>query len=325
MDQLRVIKAGTPHMSTWDAYITDHPDGTVYHSSRWLLDGPHGESALVLAYDNENLIGGFAYTVNTTRGFRRILKPALTARFAPLVTPSLSDAQKVQVYDAIFKAIKPYDLIGLATTNTDEAELMRTVLGASKKVYPTNIKTLPDTADELLASYQNGIRRNIKQALIEGGKLVEEADTDEAYRLFTSAYSSRGDIPRFSLDQFTEVYERMKWSGEVTLPGVVDQNGLLVGALLLLYDQKRAFYVVSGTDRDALGGNTGALLMHFALRFAQDRNLLFDFNGSSISGINSFFERFRPEPASVSHIRYAASLKGKLALLFEPVIGRNVI
>ena len=143
--------------------------------------------------------------------------------------------------------------------------------------------------------------------------------------LFVGAYQSRGDTPRFTRAYLSQVVAHLSLFGNVTLPGVCDKNGMLVASLLLFYDGKRAFYVVSGTDREALGGNAGALLVHFALRFAQDRKLLFDFNGSSIPGVNEFFRKFGPDPAEVVHLRAARTLMGRCALMLESVTGKQVI
>ncbi len=324
--EVEVFQAGSEHHDEWDAFVTSHPQGTVYHSSTWLLAGAQPNTGLIMARDPQGSpLGGYAYAVNTRGGLRRILKPALTARFGPLVAAHLSDAEKSVVYKAILNSLPPHDLIGLASTDVHDSLLLKSVLGASERRFPTNIKALPSTPDELLASYQSNIRRNIRNALNEGGHFVEESDPDLAYELFESAYQTRGDAPRFSKAYFLQVMGHLSLFGNVTLPGVSDQNGMLVAALLLFYDEKRAFYVVSGTDRSALNGNAGALLVHFALRFAQDRNLLFDFNGSSIAGINEFFGKFNPDPAEVVHLRCARTLKGKLALMYESVTGRHVI
>lgn len=321
-----VIHAGESDFGTWDTFVASHPQGTIYHTSNWMLAGAPKSSGLLIAQNPKGeTLGGFAYALNTKGGLRRILKPTLTARFGPLVAPDLPDAQKSLVYDAIFRALPRHDLIGLTTTDTHDAAIVRSVLSASERRFPTNTKTLPSSPDELLVSYSSNIRRNIRQALAEGGRYVEQADADMAYDLFEGAYQIRGDAPRFSREQLHTVIDQLSIFGSVALPGVNDQNGVLVAALLLFYDEKRAFYVVSGTDRDALGGNAGALLVHFALRFAQDRGILFDFNGSSIEGINGFFKKFNPDHADVAHLRAARSLKGRLALVYESVTGKPVI
>jgi hypothetical protein len=321
-----VFQAGPEHYDEWDSFVESHPQGTIYHKSTWLLAGPHGHTGLIMARDHEGTpLGGFAYAVNTRGGLLRILKPALTARFGPLVAPHLSDSEKSLVLGKLMAMLPPHDLIGLSSTDIHDSLLLKSILKAAERRFPTNLKALPATPDELLTSYQSNIRRNIRNALNEGGRFVEESDPDLAYELFVGAYQTRGDAPRFSKEYFTEVMGHLSLFGNVTLPGVSDQNGMLVASLLLFYDSKRAFYVVSGTDREALNGNAGALLVHFALRFAQDRNLMFDFNGSSIAGINGFFQKFGPDPAEVVHLRSAKTLKGKLALLYESITGRQVI
>jgi len=323
---VEVIHAGTEYHDEWDSFVESHPQGTIYHKSSWLLAGPHQNTGLIIVPGPlDTPLGGFAYTINTSGGLRRILKPALTARFGPLVAPHLTDAEKSLVLGKIVGALPSYDLMGLSSTDSSDTSLLKSVLHATERQFPTNIKTLPATPDELLSSYQSNIRRNIRNALNEGGRFVEEADPDLAYDLFVGAYQNRGDAPKFSREYFLRVMEHLSLFGNVTLPGVSDKNGILVAALLLFYDTKRAFYVVSGTDREALNGSAGALLVHFALRFAQDRGLLFDFNGSSIAGINEFFGKFNPDPGQVIHLRHARTLKGKLALMVESATGRQVI
>ncbi len=323
---VEVSQAGTEHYDEWDAFVASHPHGTVYHSSTWLLAGAQPNTGLVMARDpNGTPLGGFAYAVNTRGRLRRILKPALTARFGPLAASHLTHAEKSIVYKAILNALPAHDLIGLASTDQHDAQLLKAVLGATERRFRTNIKILPSTPDELLASYQNNIRRNIRGALGEGARYVENADPDMAYDLFTDAYKTRGDAPKFTREYLKSVVSHLSLFGNVAIPGVDDKNGILVAALLLFYDEKRAFYVVSGTDRSALNGQAGALLVHFALRFAQDRNLLFDFNGSSIAGINEFFGKFNPDPAEVVHLRCARTLAGRMALLYESLTGRPVI
>ena len=323
---VEVILAGAGLYDEWDAFVDTHPQGTIYHKSTWLLSGAHQNTGLVMARDSKGTpLGGFAFALNTSNGLRRILKPALTARFGPIVAHNLSVAEKCLILSKLIGALPPHDLIGLSSTDIHDSLLLKSVLGGTERRYPTNLKTLPGTPDELLSSYQSNIRRNIRNALNEGGRFVEEADSDLAYELFVGAYQSRGDAPRFPKEYFLEIMRHLSLFGNVTLPGVSDKNGMLVAALLLFYDSKRAFYVVSGTDREALNGTAGALLVHFALRFAQDRNLLFDFNGSSIPGINGFFQKFGPDPAEVIHLRNASTIKGKLALLYESLSGRQVI
>lgn len=323
---VEIYQAGIEDYTVWDAFVESHPQGTIYHTSTWLLAEPHQNTGLMMVRDSQDApIGGFAYAVNTRGALRRILKPTLTARFGPLVAPHLSDAEKSLVFAKLFAALPPCDLIGLSSTDIHETQLIKSVLRATERRYPTNTKILPATPDELLASYQSNIRRNIRNALGEGARFVEESDPDMAYDLFAGAYQTRGDAPRFTKQYFLQIVAHLSLFGNVTLPGVSDNNGILVASLLLFYDSKRAFYIVSGTDREALNGNAGALLVHFALRFAQDRNLLFDFNGSSIAGINGFFEKFGPDPAEVVHLRSARTIRGKMALLYESVTGRHVV
>lgn len=325
MDGLRLVHANSHQWDAWDTFVHSHPDGTLFHTSVWILAQKELKADLILAMKNDVFVGGFAYTMNTKAGLKRIIRPALCSRFGPLVSDALSFEDQVGVMQAIRKTLPSHDLRGFVSRGETTNALLKQVFGGAEQWVPTNTKVLPETTDALLESYQGGIRRNIRHALAEGGRMVAEADPKQAYGLFQHAYQSRGAEPRFGLEQFVEQCERLRRGGWATLVGVSDGSGDLVGALYLVFDQKTAFYIVSGTDKNALGGNTGALLVHFALRFAQDRGLLFDFNGSSIPGINEFFLKFKPDPQQVLQLRKAVSLKGTAARAVANLLGKRII
>jgi len=304
--------------------VNFHPDGTLFHTSLWLQVQPGSTAKLIVAMQGDTIVGGFAYSMNTKAGLRRIMRPALCSRFGPLVSDILPFEDQVRVMHALGKALPKHDLRAFVSRGDRTNTLISQVFGGREQWVPTNTKGFPATVDALLETYQSGIRRNIRHALAEGGKMVAEADPKQAYALFEQAYAYRGAEPRFSLEMFVEQYERLNRAGCATLVGVA-KGEELVGALYLVYDNNTAFYVVSGTNKDALGGNTGALLVHFALCFAQDRGLLFDFNGSSIPGINEFFLKFKPDPQQVLQLRKAVSLKGRMALALAKILGKSII
>lgn len=324
MDALRIVHADSQLMEPWDTFVHSHPDGTLFHTSQWLLGQPESKANLILAIQGDTIVGGFAYTMNTKAGLKRIMRPALCSRFGPLVSDTLPFEDQVWVMQALGKALPKHDLRAFVSRGDRTNTLIRQVFGGTEQWVPTNTKLFPATVDALLETYQGGIRRNVRHALAEGGRMVAEADPTQAYALFERAYAYRGAEPRFGLELFVEQYERLRRAGCATLVGVA-KGEELVGALYLIFDQKTAFYIVSGTDKDALGGNTGALLVHFALRFAQDRGLLFDFNGSSIPGINEFFLKFKPDPQQVLQLRKAVSLKGRMALALAKILGKSII
>jgi len=325
MDGLRIVHGTSHHWEAWDAFVNAHPDGTLFHTSLWLLTQAGLKSDLILAMQDDTIVGGFAYTLNTKGGLKRIIRPAMCSRFGPLVSDALSFKDQVGVMEAIGKALPEHDLRAFVSRGERTNALLRQVFGGTEQWVPTNTKVLPETVNALLESYQGGIRRNIRHALAEGARMVEEADPKQAYRLFQMAYQHRGAEPRFGESYFVEQVERLRRVGCASLVGVADGGGALIGALYLVYDHKTAFYIASGVDKEALGGNTGALLVHFALRYAQDRRLLFDFNGSSIPGINEFFLKFKPDPQQVLQIRKAVSLKGRSALALANILGRSII
>lgn len=324
MENLRIFEAWHDRHGEWDQWAMEHPFGTLFHTMRWMDDRPEGPTGLLLAENGGQIVGGFAWHRTVRYGLARVLPPKLTPHFGPLADPTLAAADRTQICHALLEALPSHDLVGLLVDREADSDLLSGVVGGRQKAYPTRRKKLAPDKDSI-AGYSDNIRRNIRQALAQGAKPAPEVDPDEAFALFEGAYAQRGSAPNFTATELRILYERLVLSGEAVIQGVVDGNGLLAGALLLLSDRKSVYYMVSGTDRDLLSGKAGALMVHMAIRFAQDRGLVFDFNGSSIPGIMEFFDRFGPEPAEVLYLTRARTLKGSLGLAAGKLLGKRVI
>jgi len=327
MQALRVECSTTPaDLQRWDHFVLGHPSGSVFHRPQWLQHTSTWPVQVLLAYHHQTLVGGFAFVLNARRPLRRVMPPVLTSRFAPLVSPSLAPEQRLAVYEGLLKALPAYDLIHLSTLDALSSGELKTVMQHPRhNETPTHLKAPFVDESALIASYSTQIRRQLSKAQEAGAQPIAEADPMQAYALFSGAYAIRGQQPRFTQTWFSQHLDQLRAEGMASLPGVLDASGCLVGALLLAVDPKTVYYMVSGIDREALGGNAGAMLVHTALNYASTSGKSFDFNGSSIPGINTFFEKFQGEPATVVHLKKANTTRGSLAMHVATLFKKPII
>jgi hypothetical protein len=236
------------------------------------------------------------------------------------------------VYTHLLSGLPRHDLIHLSTIATDASSALASALKPARCYEtPTHLKApitpVTPTTDEtaLIASYASQIRRQLPKALEAGAQPLPQAEPAQAYALFQQAYARRGQQPRFNSHWFCEHFPALQAMGMASLPGIVDASGRLVGALLLAEDPKTTYYMVSGIDREALEGHAGAFLIHTALRYASNHGKIFDFNGSSIPSINTFFEKFQGDPATVVHLKKAQTGRGTLAMQLATLFKKPLI
>lgn len=327
MQTLRIEHTATPaDLRRWDAFVLGHPGGTVFHRPAWLQLTSSWPVQLLLAYHEQELLGGFAFVVNTRRPLRRIMPPVLTSRFGPLVRPELAPTLRQAVYIRLLGALPRHDLIHLSTMDADASSALASAMNPARRYEtPTHLKAPFEDTSALIASYASQIRRQIPKALDAGAQPIAQAEPAHAYALFRQAYATRGQEPRFTEGWFCKHFAALYADGMASLPGIVDASGRLVGALLLAEDPQTAYYMVSGINREALQGHAGAFLIHTALSYASNSGKSFDFNGSSIPGINTFFEKFQGNPATVVHFKKAQTGRGTLAMQLATLFKKPII
>lgn len=330
MQALRIEHTTTPaDLHRWDAFVLGHPEGSVFHRPQWLQHTSTWPVQLLLASYDHELLGGFAFVVNARHPLRRIMPPVLTSRFGPLVRPDIAPALRQTIYTHLLGGLPRHDLIHLSSITTDASVALVSALTSFRRYEtPTHIKApITPITDEtaLIASYASQIRRQLPKALEAGAQPIPQAEPSQAYALFRQAYATRGQRPRFTEHWFCKHFTALHADGMATLPGIVDASGRLVGALLLAEDTRTTYYIVSGIDREALNGHAGAFLIHSAIAYASNSGKFFDFNGSSIPGINTFFEKFQGKPASVMHLKKALTGRGSLALQLAILFKKPII
>ncbi len=140
--------------------------------------------------------------------------------------------------------------------------------------------------------YTSALRNKLRNA----HKLyrVEKADSAEGfYGLNQLSFAAQKMTMPYTVEQFEGLFEACQQHQAGALYWAVqEQTGAKEAAIWVLWDQRWAYLLASGRSPDAHNGAV-AILIDQAIQDAAARGLqVFDFEGSSLKGVEGFFRQF---------------------------------
>lgn len=156
---------------------------------------------------------------------------------------------------------------------------------------------LEDTRDYeyLVANYtsktKNGIRKAQKYLHIE-----KCTDTGEFYQINKMSFDRQGLLPPYTEPILEKLYASGVRENAVEMFKAVDEEGNIHSVAMLVWDEKSVYYVLNGTNPELKMFQGNLLLIDHGIRFAHEKGLKFDFEGSVVKGINHVFREFGGKP-----------------------------
>lgn len=146
--------------------------------------------------------------------------------------------------------------------------------------------------DAVFGNMTKNIQRDIKQAA-KKVTVEESEDIEQLIAMSLETYGKQGRAYIVKPDSLRRVYKVCKERNACSLLAAKDANGRVHSMTLFVYDEKRCYYLVGASDH-ALNAKSCAntLLIWEGIKIAAKHSKVFDFEGSTIQGIGTYFRRF---------------------------------
>jgi Acetyltransferase (GNAT) domain len=146
----------------------------------------------------------------------------------------------------------------------------------------------PGWADDYTSALRNKLRNANKLYRVE-----RAASAEGFYALNQLSFAAQKMKMPYTAEQFEGLFEACQQHQAGTLYWAVhEQTGVKEAAIWVLWDQRWAYLLASGRSRDAHNGAV-AMLIDQAIQDAAAGGLqVFDFEGSSLKGVEGFFRQF---------------------------------
>jgi hypothetical protein len=282
----------------WDDLAASSPHSTIFHTRRWLsASTKHFRHLAVFGND---LVAGCSVEVDEQgRGASTSISP-YSGPFLRCVSGQV---------DASHSASRNNRILGLVADRLAEIQgasffsspwiedLQPFVVRAwAVSLLYTHVITLrtPRLAWE---SFASRLRHSISSAERAGVQIVELPGNDRdgvaaLLLLSEKSFAYHGRSPRHSSEEVRTCLAALASVDRVRCFLALLRHRI-IAAICIVYDERRAHYLLGGTDR--LHGHSGAtaLALWSAIQYAANNGITeFDFEGSHIASIDCFFRGF---------------------------------
>jgi hypothetical protein len=282
--------------SEWDEFVAGSRNGTLFHTSRWL---DHAELPWTpwVCRGRGGIVGGLPVCEKRVAGVAGMTHPVITPYLGLVLRvtgAAMADrygedkevgtllAEKIaQAYRYVrinfapgVVDLQPFAWAGFAPT--------------VRYTYLLDVRDL----DAVWRGMADNRRRSIRAAARAGHAVVRAKDAGDVAPLLRDAHGRAGLSPRVT-GAILRYWEALAPGGCADIFVARDGHGEPQALVFVVRDGRRAYYLGGGTARAAHHG-AAALAIWEGINDARNVHELmeFDFEGSSLPGIEAFFRRF---------------------------------
>ena len=302
---LEVRPLGEDDAEPWNAFVRRNSQGTFYHETFWLSllrqHMPDQDVCIYGCFDGERLVGGCAVRQRTNLALRRAGKP-----WASYYNGTIVDDEAKEREGEIVEAIRN----GLAR-RYHVAQLVHAPGFACVSPYRkancqfVERRTLVFPTGTERAMWQRvmpDVRNASKRATRAGVQVEESENATILSRLYWLSYEEQGIRIPFRPDQFEAVCAGIVKAGRGRIWLALDQAKAPCAAVLVGWDDKRAYGLFAGTDRERGRNGAGPLLWWEIFRALAPRFPEVDMVGEGSPSIRRFKMQFRPQVVPVCEV-----------------------
>lgn len=155
---------------------------------------------------------------------------------------------------------------------------------------------LTQSYEQIRSFYSNEAMRNIHKAISRGCVFTTNISSEDVIKLFKQTYgdknSSTSEVAYQKLDK---LLNQAKNYNKIELVGVADENNNIIQSAAILKDNKRLYYVIGAPTKIGREKRATYFLIDHLLKINAGTNRLFDFEGSDLPNVASFYKKFGPQ------------------------------
>lgn len=296
----------------------------------WWLDavaGPGGWDE-VRVESGGHLEARLPYVLTRRRGFRRIGMPPLTQVLGPWFRPVPSKeatalGREKDLAAELMGRLPAHD----AFRQNFHPEISNWLpwywLGYRQTTKYSYVIDLADGPDAIWTRMQSNVRGDARKARDRHGLLVREdlgVDALAEVCALTNARQGRRGPPQ---DIVRRAAEAASKRGCGAVLAACDPAGRVHAAMLLVWDERRCYYLQGGGDPALRNSGAHSLLVWEAIQRAASKSRLFDFEGSMVESVERFFRAFGARQSPYSQVALVRSRLLRTAAALSAAFGRT--
>ncbi|MCK0070439.1 FemAB family XrtA/PEP-CTERM system-associated protein [Kordiimonas laminariae] len=295
-----IIREATDEDSaSWDAFVSDHPDGTFCHRYGWkaVLEAGTGQKCpYLVALSGGQVVGTLPLSIRDSFLFG---KAAISSMFAVYGGPlSVSEKALSLLNEKAWKITRESGANSLEyrTIQSSSFEGWVTETGVAASFQ----KELKETAEDILLDIPRKQRAVVRKSLKHGLHCSWEKDLDTFYALYAESVRNLGTpvFPKKLFREFLEVFEK-----ETDIQIVYSPEGEAIASLMTFYHNDHILpYYAGGNAKARLYGAHDFMYYELMVRSAKNGFKVYDFGRSKVgTGPYKFKKNWGFEPIPLNY------------------------
>ena len=161
-----------------------------------------------------------------------------------------------------------------------------------------NLENMGQILDNMDSIARNEIRKAQKNKV----RIKDEVSPRDFYQINRLTYERQGGTIPYSFAFFERFYNRLRGHSAIKLLGATDHGGRYYAVCGIVYDEECSYFILNGINHNMPKVGANALLVMRTIEFASEVSRGFDFEGSMIRPIESFYRGFGGILTSYYHI-----------------------
>ncbi len=279
----------------WDTFVAESPQGSIFSTSVF-LNALRAQYRIAVFYNDEGIIAGIVLAKNLLRAYAN----PLFAKYLGILLPPERENTKY-----IYNLAREHKLIYALIENLS---LYRSFdytfhpnftnwlpfYWAGYRQETRYTYCFPDISDikVILDNVHSRVRRNLRKAERHNVSFCSKIDPPSFYAINRLTFERQGGKPPFSFKALKCLYRELKQKEQIHLLGVRNKADKLVAVAGVVNDEKCSYLLFNGMDHrlSDVGANTKLIIE--TLAYCNKLAPMFDFEGSMIRGIESFYQSF---------------------------------
>lgn len=270
-------------------------------SHPWWLDLVCGNKnwEVILVEKQNQIIASFPYYIKLERNlrFKNITMPTLTQKLGPYIkyptnqkfSSKLSYEKKIM--QEIIEKLPQFDSF---TVHFDYLYTnwlpfyWKDFKQTSRYTYLIN-----DTGnlDNIVKNFDRNKKRNLKKGR-EAVTILYDLSPEDFTQYYEVCLQKKGEKLAYSDILLRQLIQESIIRNQGRIIYAIDKDKKIHGAIFFVWDQVAIYELVSAFDPDYGSSGASTLLVHDIIKDASNKNLIYDFEGSMIEGVEESFRQF---------------------------------
>lgn len=278
---------------TWDELVDNAHGATVFHATRWLGHSTFDFHRIGLFEGDRLQAAAVVQCAKEPFGHLGTLSPYLGPFVRSAVEADASSAQwRRRVHD-LSVYIKSNIQNACYFTSPYFPDVSSIVSAGFNAIALYTRLVHIDDLDRTWSNLASVVQRNIRAAE-RAGYSVHTGTLDALLMLSQRSFSRQGIEPWYDVREVTSCVESLLVKEQSAIFETKSPEGRIVAAVCIVWDTRRAYYILGGYDHEASHRGATSLALWHAMSFAS-REIgidIFDLEGSSIPQIARYFDQW---------------------------------